>query len=248
MGRNSFCPSICPSPSAGPQTPWLALRPLKLALRPCWLALGHCWLALRPHQLALRPLLRALGPLQLASQSFQLALQSLQLAVQPCQLVLHAGGVRGPPSRAEGWIEGVDRWINGISPILNNFVPSWSCPAATLWVFTTLKKQEKGTADHMMPAGAWFIISFLEPAGGVWEPPIRVWGPARGQWTNGHHTPPTLSHSLDGASPICYPRGPLQKPKSTQCGPKIARFLFVDVLMGFSLLSKQTLYFKYFDH
>ena len=82
--------------------PQLALRPLKLALRPCWLALGHCWLALRPHQLALRPLLRALGPLQLASQSFQLALQSLQLAVQPCQLVLHAGGVRGPPSRAEG--------------------------------------------------------------------------------------------------------------------------------------------------
>ena len=52
-------------------------------------------------------------------------------------------------------------------------------------------------------------------------------------------TPPTLSPSLDGTSPICHPTGPHQRSKSTQRATKIARFSFVDVLMsikGFSLL------------
>ena len=45
-------------------------------------------------------------------------------------------------------------------------------------------------------------------------------------------TPPTLSPSLEGTSPIRHPTGPHQRPKSTLCTPAIARFTLVDHLMG----------------
>ena len=46
-------------------------------------------------------------------------------------------------------------------PILQDFVPSWDRCPATLCNFKTVKKQGKGTADHMMPLGNWFRPSGL---------------------------------------------------------------------------------------
>ena len=45
-------------------------------------------------------------------------------------------------------------------------------------------------------------------------------------------TPPILPPSLDSKSSISHPKGPHQRPKSTQCAPNLARYPFVDVLMN----------------
>ena len=50
-------------------------------------------------------------------------------------------------------------------------------------------------------------------------------------------TPPTLSPSLDGTSPIRHPTGPHQRPKSTQHTPAIARFTLVDYVMATGWIS-----------
>ena len=42
-------------------------------------------------------------------------------------------------------------------PILQDFVPSRRRCPATLCDLKTAKKQGKGTADHMMPLGDWFL-------------------------------------------------------------------------------------------
>ena len=51
----------------------------------------------------------------------------------------------------------MDGWTEFL-PILQDFVPCWGRCPATLWDFTTLKKQGKGTADLMMPFGDWFLL------------------------------------------------------------------------------------------
>ena len=58
---------------------------------------------------------------------------------------------RQTDGRTEGQIE--------FLPILQDFIPSWGRCPATLCDFKTAKKQDKGTADHMMPVGDWFADS-----------------------------------------------------------------------------------------
>ena len=48
--------------------------------------------------------------------------------------------------------------------ILQDFVPSQGCCRATLCNFKTAKKQGKGTADHLMPLGDWFIHCGISPS------------------------------------------------------------------------------------
>ena len=62
----------------------------------------------------------------------------------------------------DGW---TDRWMDGRTdgrmenlPILQDFVPYWGrCPATAQLQTKNYIKRGKGTADHMMPLGDWFI-------------------------------------------------------------------------------------------
>ena len=65
----------------------------------------------------------------------------------------------------DGW---TDRWMDGHMdvrtenlPILQDFVPyRGRCPATAQLQPKNCIKWGKGTADHMMPLGNWFLIRF----------------------------------------------------------------------------------------
>ena len=55
----------------------------------------------------------------------------------------------------------MDRWTKNLS-VLQDFVPyQGRCPAIAQLQPKNCIKQGKGTADHMMPLGNWFIIGVL---------------------------------------------------------------------------------------
>ena len=71
-------------------------------------------------------------------------------------------GPQNPPAGPQSlWM---DKWMDRRTeflPILQDFVPSRGRCPATLCNFKTAKKQGKGTADHMMPLGNWFVLKKL---------------------------------------------------------------------------------------
>ena len=61
-------------------------------------------------------------------------------------------------ARTYGWMN--ERTEN--LPILQHFVPYWGrCPATAQLQPKNCIKRGKGTADHMMPLGDWFIPFIL---------------------------------------------------------------------------------------
>ena len=77
--------------------------------------------------------------------------------------------------RTDGWTNGrtdgrmdgrTDEWMENL-PILQDFVPYVGrCPATAQLQPKNCIKRGKGTADHMMPLGDWFIHLVVYSCGG----------------------------------------------------------------------------------
>ena len=53
----------------------------------------------------------------------------------------------------------MDGWMENL-PILQGFVPyEGRCPTTAQLLLENSIKRGKGTADHMMPLGDWFMVS-----------------------------------------------------------------------------------------
>ena len=99
-----------------------------------------------------------------------MALRSLQLTLRSLQLALkYPSGWPSEPSSGPQipltslWMDKRTDGRTEFLPILQDFVPSRGRCPATFCNLKTAKKQGKGTVDHVMPIGDWFIPS---PAAG----------------------------------------------------------------------------------